>query len=369
MSTARPPNPLARAASPWIEIVSGRRQGLFAAGCRSGLCLLTPLYATAMALRNLAFDRGWRAQTRVPAKVVSIGNLTAGGTGKTPTVAWVVRTLLAQGARPAIISRGYGGQGGANDEKLLLDQLLPGVPHVLNPDRVAAAQQLLMGEESARPQVIVLDDAFQHRRIARDVDLVLVDCLNPWGYGHLLPRGLLREPLRSLKRASCVLLTRCDQVDDATRQTIQETARRWTSAPILTSSFHPTRLINPQGEVCRIEELQSLRVAAFCGIGNPAGFRRTLTSRGIAIPDDRFRTFPDHHLYQPNELDALGEWAKSAHVDCLLTTQKDLVKISASKLGKTPLWALEIELRFHDAGAEEDLLNLLRLDVGAASGG
>ena len=194
--------------SHWMEIVSGRRQGLVASTSRVGLSLLEPFYAGAMSIRNHLFDRGWRPQTRIPVPVISVGNLTAGGTGKTPTVAWVVRTLQSWGATPAIISRGYGGQGGTNDEKRVLDQLLPGVLHRLNPDRVAAALELTSATDSSRPSVLVLDDAFQHRRIARDFDLVLVDCLNPWGFGHLFPRGLLRESLRSLQRASCVLLTR-----------------------------------------------------------------------------------------------------------------------------------------------------------------
>ena len=272
-------------------------------------------------------------------------------------VSWVV-------ASPAIISRGYGGQGGENDEKRLLDQQVPGVPHLLNPNRVTAARELMSRAASVRPRSIVLDDAFQHRQIVRDFDLVLVDCLNPWGFGHLLPRGLLREPLRSLSRANCVLLTRCDQVDDETRQVIQTTIRRWTSVPILRSSFQPTRFKNSRGDVRRIEELQRLRVAAFCGIGNPVGFRRTLTSCGMAMPDDRFRVYPDHHSYQPVDFDSVGKWAKSVRAECLLTTQKDLVKIPHVTLDEIPLWAMEIELKFDDHESEIQLTDILRAVVG-----
>ena len=347
-----------------MEIVSGRRAGLVASGCRAGLSLLEPLYAAAMALRNRAFDRGWRAQTHIPVPVISVGNLTAGGTGKTPTVAWVVRTLQALGAQPAIISRGYGGHGGTNDEKLLLDQLLPGVPHRLNPDRVAAARELTRATGPACPNVLVLDDAFQHRRIVRDFDLVLVDCLNPWGFGHQLPRGLLREPLSALRRASGVLLTRTDQVDEETRHRILETIHRWTSAPVVTSHFAPTRLINARGEVRSLEQLQHQHAAAFCGIGYPIGFRRTLTGCGFAIPEERFRVYPDHHAYPPADFEALEAWAKSWGVECLLTTHKDLVKIPTAHLGGVPVWALEIELRFEDHAAEIQLAELLRAVVG-----
>ena len=357
-ASQQPPNP--SGVSSWMEIVSGRRAGVIASSCRGGLSLLEPFYAAAMSLRNQMFDRGWRPQTRIPVPVISVGNLTAGGTGKTPTVAWVVRTLQALGATPAIISRGYGGQGGTNDEKLLLDQLLPGVPHRLNPDRVAAALELTSSTVPTRPSVLVLDDAFQHRQIARDFDLVLVDCLNPWGFGHQLPRGLLREPLRSLHRASCVLLTRGDQVDEESLHGILETIRRWTSAPVLTSSFQPTQLINARGEVRTLEQVQHQHAAAFCGIGNPVGFRRTLTGCGVAIPVDRFRVYPDHHAYQSSDLEAIGFWARSVGAECLLTTHKDLVKIPPVSLGGIPVWALEIELRFEDQASEIQLGERLR---------
>ncbi len=343
-----------------MEIVSGRRQGLVASGCRAGLSLLEPFYSGVMTLRNQLFDRGWRVQSRIPVPVISVGNLTAGGTGKTPTVAWVVRTLQSFGATPAMISRGYGGQGGTNDEKRVLDQLLPGVPHQLNPDRVAAARELTSTNAPSRPSVLVLDDAFQHRRIARDFDLVLVDCLNPWGFGHLFPRGLLREPPRSLQRASCVLLTRSDQVDEECQQGILEAIRRWTSAPVVRSTFQPTRLINALGEVRTLEQLRLQRAAAFCGIGNPLGFRRTLTGCGVAVPDDRFRIFPDHHAYQPTDCETIGQWAMSLKSECLLTTHKDLVKIPSSSLGGIPLWALQIELQFEDRSSELQLAEQLR---------
>lgn len=347
----------------WMDIVSGRRQGVVASLCRAGLSLLSCGYGGVTTLRNFAFDCGWRESTRVAAKVISVGNLTAGGTGKTPTVAYVVRTLQRLGASPAIISRGYGGQGGVNDEKLVLDQLVPGVPHLLNPKRVLAARELLNRPVTGRPHAIVLDDAFQHRQIARDFDLVLVDCLNPWGFGRLLPRGLLREPLKALKRASCVLMTRCDQVDEETRQSIQATIRRWTSEPILRSSFQPTRLVNSLGEFRQIDILQRQHVAAFCGIGNPAGFRRTLTSCGVAVPDDRFRVYPDHHAYVSADLNDLGKWAKSIHAECLVSTQKDLVKIPSPSLQGIPLWAVEVALQFDNPESETQLVEMLKAVV------
>jgi len=360
MSSVNPQDAKSANVATWMDIVSGRRRGVGASLCRAGLSMLSMGYGAVTGLRNVAFDRGWRESTRVAAKVLSVGNLTAGGTGKTPTVAWVVRTLQGLGAVPAIISRGYGGQDGVNDEKLVLDQLVPGVPHLLNPKRVLAAHELLKLPSTDRPDVIVLDDAFQHRQIARDFDLVLVDCLNPWGFGHLLPRGLLREPLRGLRRASCILMTRCDQVDEETRKSIQATIRRWTSAPIVMSSFQPTHLMNSLGEVRPIDSLQRQHVAAFCGIGNPAGFRRTLTQCGVAVPDDRFRVYPDHHAYLPADHDEIGSWARSIRAECLVCTQKDLVKIPHTSIHDVPLWAVEISLQFDDPESELQLSELLK---------
>ncbi len=291
---------------------------------------------------------------RVPARVISVGNLTAGGTGKTPTVAWIVRTLQAAGQRPAIISRGYAGQGGANDEKLVLDQLLPGVPHCLNPDRVAAARELLGAARppESRPTHLVLDDAFQHRRIARDVDLVLIDALNPWGYDALLPRGLLREPVHALHRASAILVTRSDLIDEATRQTLARRIRAATEAPILWSRFEPTRLRNAAGQTLSLLEARDQRWAAFCGIGNPQGFCRTLTSCGLAVSDDRFRAFPDHHLYQPaismNWAAGDRSWARQG---CWRPTRTS--SRFPARARRLPLWALEIELQLESDQAEQ----------------
>jgi tetraacyldisaccharide 4'-kinase len=342
----------------WLDLVSGRRRGWGAALSRAALNALTPFYAGGIALRNQLYNWNLLRRHRVPARVISVGNLTAGGTGKTPTVAWIVRSLLAAGERPAIISRGYGGQNGANDEKLVLDQLLPGVPHRLSPDRVAGACELLSGDTSVCPTHLVLDDAFQHRRIHRDVDLVLIDALNPWGYGYLLPRGLLREPLRALSRATAVLVTRTDLIGESTRLDIARKIREVTAAPILWSRFEPTQLRRSSEETLPLREAREKRWGAFCGIGNPDGFWRTLTSCGLAVSDERFRAYPDHHWYQSSELTELAQWGQKLGVDGLLATHKDLVKIPQSSLGGLPLWALDIELRLDDDQADQ-LVQLL----------
>src|SRR5437870_5928929 len=143
------------------------------------------------------YERGWNERRRAPVPVVSVGNLTVGGTGKTPCVEHVARFYRSRGLRVAVLSRGYGAAAGRNDEAMVLEENLPDVPHLQGPDRAALA---FTAVEELESEVLVLDDGFQHRRLARDLDLVLVDATDPWGQGYLFPRGLLRESPASLRR-------------------------------------------------------------------------------------------------------------------------------------------------------------------------
>ncbi len=298
-------------------------------------------YCLAVAFRNCLFDWGLKGIHPADVPVISVGNLTAGGTGKTPVVAFLANWFRERGIGAAILSRGYrSAEGGVNDEKLVLDQLCPGVPHLQNPDRVASARQ---AAKEHHAQLLILDDGFQHRRLRRDLDLVLIDATCPWGYGAVLPRGLLREPKSSLRRADLVILTRTDQVSENRRaEILKEIHRIHPQLPCVEAAFVPRRLINADGEACDFENLKGRPVAAFCGIGNPAGFRQTLTSCGLEVEECGMRTFPDHHHYSDEDFKALGQWAGDQNAAALLTTQKDLVKIPHSHLGDVPVWAVEI---------------------------
>jgi tetraacyldisaccharide 4'-kinase len=184
----------------YLRLLSGEARGLGPALERLGLRAASVPYELAVRLRNAAYERGWLPSERVPVPVVSVGNLTAGGTGKTPFVEYVARFYRNLNRRVAILSRGYGGASGCNDEARVLEQNLSDVPHLQGVDRVALARRAMSEWKS---DVLVLDDGFQHRRLARDVEIVLIDATAPWGHGYLLPRGLLREPLSSLRRACC----------------------------------------------------------------------------------------------------------------------------------------------------------------------
>ena len=298
------------------------------------------MFGAVSGLRGAFYDRGWLPRERVDAPVISVGNLTAGGTGKTPMVAWLARELIRRGLRPGIVSRGYRkrGQGaetgaGPNDEALELAAALGDVPHEQNPDRAEAARALLGAVD-----VIVLDDGFQHRRLARDLDLVLVDATRPWGLAAadggepvraLLPRGLLREHPGALARADALCLTRCDQVAAAQLDALErELERSAPGVPLLRAEHRPVRLreVGPGGAVLGLETLAGASVRLVSGIGHPAAFEATVAGLGATVVEHR--RFPDHHAYTAEQARALLADPEGTRAR-LITTAKDAVKLGA----------------------------------------
>ncbi len=333
----------------YLAVVRGEACGVAPALQRLGLSAASIPYDIAVRLRNLGYDRGWLRTHRVPTPVVSVGNLTVGGTGKTPFVEHVAGYYRRRDVRVAVLSRGYGTESGPNDEALVLEENLPDVPHLQGKDRVALAQAAI---EELESELLVLDDGFQHRRLFRDLDLVLIDATQPWGHGRLLPRGLLREPKSGLRRAHLVALTRCDQVGEADRARLRQEVRRLApGVPVIETTHRPVGLVNADGETAPLEALRGRPAAAFCGVGNPESFRRTLTDCGADVRE--FRVYPDHHAYTRADVDELQGWARRLPVDChVVVTQKDLVKLRLSRLGDRPLWSLRVRLHV-EAGADE----------------
>jgi tetraacyldisaccharide 4'-kinase len=322
------------------DLVSGRRRGVGASVLRGLLRLAETPYAAAARWRNVRYDTGRAEVLRVRVPVVSVGNLTVGGTGKTPLVRWIAEWLVDRGVRVAIVSRGYRAEGdGLNDEGRELAQLLPNVPHVQNPDRVAGANQAI---DQFGCQVVLLDDGFQHRRLARDLDIVLLDALEPFGFEHVVPRGTLREPVDGLRRAQVVCLSRADLVSTDQRHEIRQRVNQVAPAAAWCELAHvPSRLLNVAGESQPLAVLAGRRVAAFCGIGNPAGFRHALAAVGCDVV--LWREFPDHHAYREADLAKLSEAAAAEGAEVLVSTHKDLVKLP-QQLGRWPLWALQVEM-------------------------
>jgi tetraacyldisaccharide 4'-kinase len=331
------------------DIISGRRRGPSAGLARSLLRLAEAPYSLAVRWRNRRYDRAGAASVEhVAVPVVCVGNLTLGGTGKTPMVKWMARRLVDEGIRVAIVSRGYGAAAGEqNDESLELAQSLPNVSQVQNRDRVAGAHRAIDEFDS---ELILLDDGFQHRRLARDLDIVLLDATEPFGFDHVFPRGTLREPVDGLRRAGVVCLTRSDLVDENGRTAIRRRVAELAPHAAWCEAAHaPHSLLNSIGESQPLSELAGRRVAAFCGIGNPAAFRHALATAGANVVS--WREFPDHHAYTAADQADLTSVAVAANAELILCTHKDLVKLPVAQLGEKPLWALTIEMQIL-AGAD-----------------
>ena len=329
-------------AASFRNTVSGRKRGPLASLSRGLLALGEFPYTLAVTGRNACYDRGISKTHRVAVPVISVGNVTMGGTGKTPLVHWLTQWMQSRGVRVSIVSRGYKARSGRpNDEAMELAEKLPGVPHVQDRDRVSAAESAIKEHDS---QIIVLDDGFQHRRIDRDLDIVLIDALEPFGFDHVFPRGTLREPLSSLARADIVALSRSDAVDAQQREAIRHRVQGIAPQAIWLELTHaPVALVSSDGLRADIGALAGEPVAAFCGIGNPAGFLHTLETCALDVV--AFREFPDHHIYDTSELDSLHAWADDLpRVAALVCTHKDLVKIGVPRIGSYALWAMMIGL-------------------------
>lgn len=317
---------------------------------RLALRAMASLYGAAIRLRNRHYDRPG-APRRALLPVVSVGNLTVGGTGKTPLVAWLAERCARAGRKPAVVSRGYGGRAGrgplvvsrgdgpvvnaaaSGDEPYLLATTLPGVVVVVGSDRHAGtATAAELGSD-----LVILDDGFQHRRLHRDVDIVLLDGTDPFGNGRLLPAGPLREPRSSLARADLVLITRSAPDDD--REQLEAVLRSCNPAAPRLRSAHRTVGFFAGGEH-RVERPR--RAFVFCGIGNPGRFRADVEAEGVEVVAFEIRR--DHHRYDPGEL---RRWrSAAAALDAvLLTTEKDYVRLPPRGRNGThpPLVTLRIE--------------------------
>ena len=341
-------------------LIRGEHQGMWPTIQRGGLRLASAVYGLGVRLRNQGYERGWKNRTQASIPVISVGNLTLGGTGKTPCVEYIARFFRQHERRVAILSRGYGSETGRNDEALVLEENLPDVPHLQGADRVELAR---VAVEELESEVLVLDDGFQHRRLKRDLDLVLLDATCPWGYGHLFPRGLLREPPQSLRRANMILLTRCDQVLPAAVTQLRHEVSRWAPhVPIAETTHHPAAWVNANHATADVAALRGRTAAGFCGLGNPEAFRRTLEQLGLNVI--AWRTYPDHHGYTRDDVEQLRAWARALPPDTLVaTTQKDLVKICLDRLADKELWALQIQLEVTSGreNLERMLMSVIRV--------
>ena len=324
------------------ELITNPKASLPVVCLRQVLRLASLPYLVAISTRNLAYRLGWKRSFRSRLKVISVGNLSVGGTGKTPTVAWLAQWLRERDLRVAILSRGYGQlDSGQNDEALELELQLPDVPHLQHWDRVASAE---LADEELDMQVLLLDDGFQHRRLARDLDIVLIDASESRLALRLLPGGLLREPFSSLRRAEVVIFTRCDQATAEAINGLSQCVLRYNpQITIVHASHRPDRVDVYSSDSVSLEELKGKRALAFCAIGSPGSFFATLTSLGVTLVEQR--TWPDHHAYSADDVRQLVAWTEqTTDIDWVLCTLKDWVKLQMGKIGHVRLGALVVEL-------------------------
>ncbi|MBI1864856.1 MAG: tetraacyldisaccharide 4'-kinase [Nitrospirae bacterium] len=316
------------------------------------------VYGGAVAFRNLAYDRGWLASRRIEAPVVSVGNLALGGTGKTPTVIGIAKRLLARGIRPGIASRGYGrlsrglrlvtdgtvpplGPDEAGEEPVLMARQLPGVPIAVAERRIDAAREAVrLGAE-----IVLLDDGFQHRSLARDLDIVLVEGGTDTARERLFPAGRLREPVSALSRAD-VLMVRRKSADPEESARVRE---RFPRLVLSSAEFRPAHISGPAGEAFPLDALRGVRVVALSAIGNPSAFLATLGELGADVAAEiRHR---DHHRYTARDFDDALRTREREKASFVVTTEKDAIRLGPLMDAKTPVRVVGISW-FPGAGWE-----------------
>ena len=326
------------------KLISGASRGFGQTLLRLFLRLISCFYSAAIWLRNLMYARGLLKQHSVNAVVISIGNITVGGTGKTPLVVWVCNLLARKGVNCAILTRGYKiKKSKLSGEPAILTRGCPAANIIVNPDRVAAAAEAIA---KFGAEVLVMDDGFQHRHLSRDLNIAAIDATRPFGYGRLLPAGLLREPVASLNRAHAVVLTRCDQTTEANLAELEETLLSVNPDIIIARSTHaPVCAKSLERKEIALEDLKSRRIFAFCGIGNPNAFLATIEKLGIKPVGSKI--FNDHHHYTDGCMADIYEEARYLGADLVLTTEKDWTKTALPARIKDILFAyLVIEIRF-----------------------
>lgn len=353
----------------YYKLISGQKKGIAAAFLKIFLAVISCVYSIIIKLRNLLYDKKIFKTHHHKAIVISIGNITTGGTGKTPLVIWLYNYLVEKNTKCAILTRGYKADQKSNpsqiepgktktaaytDEPAILSESCPKSQVIVNPDRVAGAGEAI---EKYAAEVLVLDDGFQHRRLARDLDIITIDATQPFGYNKILPAGLLREPVDSLKRAGAVVLTRCDQIPAPELNKIESRLQAVNPDIIIAQSVHKVSGAKSiDGKSINNENLKGKKIFAFCGIGNPNAFLNTIKTLDAELTGTKI--FNDHYQYTDTSLAEIYELAGLSKAELILTTQKDWTKIRHFKpqIKDLPLTYLIIEIKFL---AGEDKLRLL----------
>jgi len=315
--------------------------------------LLSGIYNVTLSIRGFLYKTGLKKTRRLPSKVISIGNLTLGGTGKTPATIALAEEAKRRGLIPCILTRGYKGKAKKpcfinashltpytshlyGDEAVVIAERLKDVPIVKGRDRYKSG--IFAIDNLNSKLIFILDDGFQHWALYRDVDVLLINATNPFGNERLFPEGILREPLNAIKRAHIIVLTKTDAVTQEQITALSLRIRQYNSNAPLYMAFHkPVSLINPNGVVKDLDFIKGKRVYAFSGIANPSYFKTVLSSVGSDVVE--FKPFKDHYRYRQQDINKIIKKAEGLEI---ITTEKDLVKLKGLRLTKN-IFALSIE--------------------------
>lgn len=309
---------------------------------------LSPISEAVARARVRAYRAGFFNVRRLPGRVVSVGNLTVGGTGKTPTVLWIAERLATAGKQVGILTRGYRGSGSTSDEVRLLQSRLPTAIKF-----GVGANRFEQGSALAREGVnwFVLDDGFQHLKLARDVNLLLIDAANPFGGGRLVPAGRLREPRSAMARADAIVITRSEHAP-----AIESAIRLDSGAPIFYAQATLDGVFSVEGAGMEAINAppRNAKWFAFCGVGNPDAFAADLKQWGFTVLGKR--VFKDHHAYTQADLDAVGLAAGRAGATLLICTEKDKFNLPPGARSRLPIFYCRISMNV-DHGT--DLMGLI----------
>ncbi len=353
-----------------VRILSGERTGLIAFVIKGLLLPFVFIYFAVICFRYFFYKVGIFRTRRVQGiPVICVGNLSAGGTGKTPAVEFIARYLLNQNQKVAVISRGYGKMKYEqfNDEGKLLLSKLPDAIHIQNSNRFQAVTQALKLGAS----VAILDDGFSHLKLARDVNIVLIDATRPFSFFELLPRGLLREPPIALRRADAIIITRSNQLDsEVLDQKIRTIKKYIKPGALLLQAIHKPLFLKSvfdakqDKEVYSFDEVAGKPVFAFAGTGNTASFFKTCRKIGLNIK--AAKTFSDHFKYKKTDVENILILAKEMNAEFAITTSKDVVKIADFEIeSEIPIYSLEVEFKIISE-EEHKLFELIDSIVGSA---
>ncbi len=338
------------------SLISGGSTGLSAAVLRFFLQIAATGYSFVVRLRNFLYSKRWLGIHTADVPVISIGNITAGGTGKTPLVIWICKLMQNKNVPCVILTRGYKARG-TTDEPAVLAENCPQAKVIVNPSRAEAAAEAV---DKFGAKVLIMDDGFQHRRLHRDLDIVTIDATCPFGYRKVLPAGLLREPLASLNRADVAVLTRCDQISESEVNRIEQELRLINSDIVVAESVHsPIYARTMTGEKITIEQIKGKKIFAFCGIGNPDAFLSTIKNTGANLVGSKI--YNDHYDYTDGDIDDIHGQANRLGADLILSTQKDYTHYATCATQyEIPFAYLAVEIKFISG---EDKLKQLIKDV------